>query len=181
MISWVKKLNRGFKSKEQTSRLNKISASLAARQNCIKEEKEREGGLSSAVYANDHTYHRSTHSERDADVPIEGATQRFTDENNWREGRIIVELNIYAQGLSGCKKCGVPLQLSHAIGIKTPGLSALLKVSIFTIVYNARSQCNLIKIRSLIFFSVSIVATRGATIEKEGADQLPDFNQIGSQ
>lgn len=85
------------------------------------------------------------------------------------------------QGLSGCKKCGVPLQLSHAIGIKTPGLSALLKVSIFTIVYNARSQCNLIKIRSLIFFSVSIVATRGATIEKEGADQLPDFNQIGSQ
>lgn len=41
-----KKLNRGFKSKEQTSRLNKISASLAARQNCIKEEKEREGGLS---------------------------------------------------------------------------------------------------------------------------------------
>lgn len=54
----------------------------------------KEGGLSFAVVANDHTYHRSTNSKCDADVPIEEATQRFTDENNWREGRRIVELDI---------------------------------------------------------------------------------------
>lgn len=116
---------------------------MADRQNCIKEDKEREGGLSFAVVANDHTYNtivnRSTNSERDTDVPIEEATQRFSDTHNWREGRRIVELDILAQGLSGCKKCGVPLQLSHAIDIKTCGLSALLKVSMFTIVYNVRS------------------------------------------
>lgn len=104
---------------------------MTAWQNCIKEEKESEGGLSFAVVANDHTYHRSTQSERDADVPIEEATQRFTDKNNWRKGRRIVELDVLAQGLSGCKKCGVPLQHSDAIGIKTCGLSALLKVSLF--------------------------------------------------
>lgn len=88
----------GKKTKEQTSRLNKISASLTAWQNCIKEDKESEGGLSFAVVANDHTYHRSTQSERDADVPIEEATQRFTDKNNWRKGRRIVELDVLAQG-----------------------------------------------------------------------------------
>lgn len=33
-----------------------------------------------------------------------------------------------AEGLAGCKKCGLPLQLHHSIGVITYGLSALLKI-----------------------------------------------------
>ncbi|VDI23020.1 Hypothetical predicted protein [Mytilus galloprovincialis] len=35
---------------------------------------------------------------------------------------------ISKEGLSGCKKCGLPLQLAHASGIGTYGLSAIIKI-----------------------------------------------------
>ena len=121
-----KKLNRGFKTKSQKQRLLKVSASLAARRHCVENTEEREGSLSFAIL-NDHTYTRTEVS--DDNIPLEDATQKFVGNGNWGEGRRIVELNVLAQGLSGCKKCGLPLQLSHALGITTYGLSALIKVS----------------------------------------------------
>lgn len=78
-------------------------------------------------------YH--THCESVADIPIEDATKRLMDKNDWREGQRIVELYGLAQGLSGCQNCG---GLSGCQ--KCGGLSALLKVSIHSIVYSARSQ-----------------------------------------
>nr|XP_034316705.1 uncharacterized protein LOC117686129 [Crassostrea gigas] len=49
-------------------------------------------------------------------------------ETDWRCGRRIVELGVLADALSACKKCGLPLQLSHCTGITTHGLSAMLKI-----------------------------------------------------
>lgn len=49
---------------------------------------------------------------------------------DWRQGRRIVELDVLAEGLKACEKCGLPLQLSHAKGILTFGLGSLLKVSL---------------------------------------------------
>ncbi|XP_063400480.1 uncharacterized protein LOC134685041 isoform X2 [Mytilus trossulus] len=46
----------------------------------------------------------------------------------WREGRRVVELGILADGLRGCAKCGLPLQLGHTTSILTCGLSAILKI-----------------------------------------------------
>lgn len=66
-----KKLNRGFKIKEQILRLVKILVSLVVWQNCIKEDKEREGGLSFVVVVNDYIYNRLINSECDIDVLIE--------------------------------------------------------------------------------------------------------------
>lgn len=34
-----------------------------------------------------------------------------------------------ADGLSGCETCGIPLHLSHTIGVMTCGLGSFLKVS----------------------------------------------------
>ncbi|CAG2213102.1 unnamed protein product [Mytilus edulis] len=42
-------------------------------------------------------------------------------------GRRLVEFGVLGEGLSGCKKCGLPLQLTHASGIVTYGLSAIIK------------------------------------------------------
>ena len=47
--------------------------------------------------------------------------------DDWRQGRRVVELGVLADGLSSCKQCGVPLHVSHAQGIITYGLSAILK------------------------------------------------------
>ncbi|XP_061186114.1 uncharacterized protein LOC133195733 [Saccostrea echinata] len=49
-------------------------------------------------------------------------------DKDWRTGRRIIELGVLADGLSGCKKCGLPLQLSHCMGIITFGLAAMLKI-----------------------------------------------------
>lgn len=55
-------------------------------------------------------------------------TNNGSQVENWRQGRRVVELGVLADGLSGCKLCGIPLHLSHAQGIITYGLSAILKV-----------------------------------------------------
>lgn len=49
-------------------------------------------------------------------------------DNQWRSGRRIVELGVLADGLAGCKKCGLPLHLHHTTGIINYGVSALLKI-----------------------------------------------------
>lgn len=49
-------------------------------------------------------------------------------EKDWRCGRRLIELGVLADGLSACKKCGLPLQLSHCQGITNFGLSAMLKI-----------------------------------------------------
>ena len=61
---------------------------------------------------------------------------KTTTSEDWREGRRVVELGILADGLRGCKKCGLPLQLSHATSILTYGLASLIKV------YSLHSFCN---------------------------------------
>ena len=47
---------------------------------------------------------------------------------DWREGRRVVELGVLADALKACNRCGMPLQLFHAVEIKTYGLAAILKV-----------------------------------------------------
>ncbi|XP_061195042.1 uncharacterized protein LOC133203237 [Saccostrea echinata] len=49
-------------------------------------------------------------------------------DSSWREGRRVVELGVLADGLSGCKQCGLPLQLSHTQGIRDCGLGSFLQV-----------------------------------------------------
>ena len=36
---------------------------------------------------------------------------------DWRQGRMIVELDVLEEGLRACEKCGLSFQLSHAKGI----------------------------------------------------------------
>ena len=69
-------------------------------------------GLSFAVL-NDQAYTRT-----EGNIPQEDVMQNCIGNGNWGERRI-VELNVLAQRLSGCKKCGLPLQLSHALDITT--------------------------------------------------------------
>lgn len=40
----------------------------------------------------------------------------------------VVELGVLADGLAGCKECGLPLQLSHTQGIRDCGLGSFLQV-----------------------------------------------------
>ncbi|XP_065925337.1 uncharacterized protein [Magallana gigas] len=49
-------------------------------------------------------------------------------DTSWREGRRVVELGVLADGLAGCKECGLPLQLSHTQGIRDCGLGSFLQV-----------------------------------------------------
>uniref|UniRef100_A0A8W8NXR6 Mutator-like transposase domain-containing protein n=1 Tax=Magallana gigas TaxID=29159 RepID=A0A8W8NXR6_MAGGI len=49
-------------------------------------------------------------------------------EKDWRCGRRLIELGVLADDLSACKKCGLPLQLSHCQGITNFGRSAMLKI-----------------------------------------------------
>ena len=73
---------------------------------------------------NDNVYTRT-----EVKIPLEDATQKCIGNGNVGERRRVVELDDLAQRLSGCKKCGFPLQLSHALGITTYGLFAFIKVS----------------------------------------------------
>ena len=41
----------------------------------------------------------------------------------------MVDLGLLADGLSACKKCGMPLQLTHCQGVINFGLSAMLKIA----------------------------------------------------
>jgi hypothetical protein len=54
--------------------------------------------------------------------------------DEWRKGRRIVELDVLAEGLKRCQKCGMPLQLMHTIGIITYGLGSLLKVKYYNLI-----------------------------------------------
>ena len=54
--------------------------------------------------------------------------ERSTSTLDWREGRRVVELGVLADALKACNRCGMPLQLFHAVEIKTYGLAAILKV-----------------------------------------------------
>lgn len=64
--------------------------------------------------------------EREEVVNNAGAT--VSSSEDWREGRRVVELGVLADGLKGCVKCGLPLQLSHTSEISTYGLASILKV-----------------------------------------------------
>lgn len=46
---------------------------------------------------------------------------------DWRKGRRVAELCVLADGLRSCEECGIPLHLSHCVGIITYGLGAFLK------------------------------------------------------
>ena len=68
-----------------------------------------------------------TNAVREEEVSYDGV-HTCTSED-WKNGRRIVELDVLAEGLSACMKCGLPLQLAHTTGIQTYGLGCLLKVS----------------------------------------------------
>ncbi|XP_062581909.1 uncharacterized protein LOC134243696 [Saccostrea cucullata] len=54
--------------------------------------------------------------------------EEVTTSEDWKEGRRVVKLGVLAEGLRGCCKCGLPLQLSHTISVLTYGSASLLKV-----------------------------------------------------
>ena len=64
------------------------------------------------------------HHEEEVDEHLERSTSTL----DWREGRRVVELGVLADALKACNRCGMPLQLFHAVEIKTYGLAAILKV-----------------------------------------------------
>lgn len=69
------------------------------------------------------------HSVDNVPVDLEEVEIVYTRlEKDWRCGRRLIELGVLADGLSACKKCGLPLQLSHCQGITNFGLSAMLKI-----------------------------------------------------
>jgi hypothetical protein len=47
---------------------------------------------------------------------------------SWRDGRLVVELGVLADGLAACKFCGLPLHLSHTQGVLHHGLGAFIKI-----------------------------------------------------
>ncbi|VDI71554.1 Hypothetical predicted protein [Mytilus galloprovincialis] len=106
-----RKLKGGFKTRQQKERLKKVSAGLLERRNNVDLDP-------SVLQLHDHCY-SSLDSEQN--VP--------SNVKSWNSGRRIVELGVLAEGLSGCKKCGLPLQLAYASDILTYGLSAIIKVN----------------------------------------------------
>ena len=115
-------LKQGFKSKKQTERYKNVS--IASRM------RGESGGHGLSVL-NDHSYASPTNKDNPPIGVVEELFSTDTD-NSWSTGRRIVELGVLAEGLSGCKKCGLPLQLAHASDIVTCGLSAIIKVKIIS-------------------------------------------------
>ena len=123
-----KKLKSGFKSLKQKERLQKISVAQEIRFDTARNSPPLDSNV-----RHDHTYAASD------EVPITVANQlhprlhsdicaeEFSDDS-WSSGRRIVELSVLAKALSGCVKCGLPLQLAHGIDIVTHGLAAIIKV-----------------------------------------------------
>ncbi|XP_063436978.1 uncharacterized protein LOC134718408 [Mytilus trossulus] len=107
-----RKLKGGFKTRQQKERLKKVSAGLLERRNNVDLDP-------SVLQLHDHCY-SSLDSVREQNVP--------SNVKSWNSGRRIVELGVLAEGLSGCKKCGLPLQLAYASDILIYGLSAIIKI-----------------------------------------------------
>jgi hypothetical protein len=62
------------------------------------------------------------------DIDHEEIVVEQVNEHDWRQGRRVVELGVLADALKACVKCGMPLQLNHAVDIQSYGLSAIIKV-----------------------------------------------------
>ena len=67
------------------------------------------------------------------DISYVACEEVVENDNDWKEGRRVVELKVLADALSSCKKCGVPLHLCHSTSIRSYGLAAIIKVFIFSI------------------------------------------------
>ncbi|KAK3099978.1 hypothetical protein FSP39_012810 [Pinctada imbricata] len=126
-----KKLKWGFKSSKQQKRLEKISYSTSKRNNnnnTNPESQIRPSEQSENPIHNDHDY-----CVRSPEIEVETQIEHHhapihEGSDYWREGRRIVELDVLANALSGCVKCGQPLQLCNATDIANYGLSAILKI-----------------------------------------------------
>ncbi|CAC5421697.1 unnamed protein product [Mytilus coruscus] len=128
------KENGGVKSDEKNIR-NRNGLAYAVFQICKTEAQRRRWETSKFVH--DHPY--AVVSERDSNKPdisncineeiieFDGSivTADFTE---WRAGRRVVELGVLADGLSACKKRGLPLSLQNCSNIKSYGLAAILKI-----------------------------------------------------
>lgn len=112
-----------FRSEKQLKRRENVSAAQVRRwaQNNLAEE---------------HCYSStSSSSAPQPTVPLDFPDLSFVgkdvwvgDNDDWRDGRRIVELSVLADGLSGCKMCNNPLSLSHTTRVLNYGLGALLKI-----------------------------------------------------
>ncbi|XP_061190963.1 uncharacterized protein LOC133199106 [Saccostrea echinata] len=116
----------GFVSKTKKERYEKVSAGQLTR------------WIRGAILR-DHNYSASAtpvNIDHDQELPNLNILEReevvdggeVTTSEDWKEGRRVVELGVLAEGLRGCCKCGLPLQLSHTISVLTHGLASLLKV-----------------------------------------------------
>ncbi|CAG2212348.1 unnamed protein product [Mytilus edulis] len=106
----------GFSHKKYKDRYEKVSEAQKKRWNVPLEDH------SYSTQQNTTMFPIGVDHEEEVQVPN---SRSFTQ---WREGRRVVELGILADGLRGCAKCGLPLQLGHTTSILTCGLSAILKI-----------------------------------------------------
>lgn len=111
----------GFKSQKQQRKLDNILHSLQDRWSTFSIFSEH-NYFQRSRYAVSTPY---TLSDVADDIIIDNSQPR-TD-IDWRKGRRVAELCVLADGLRSCEECGIPLHLSHCVGIITYGLGAFLK------------------------------------------------------
>lgn len=110
----------GFKSKKQEEKLDKVLHRLQNRWSTTSIFSEHNYFQRLFYEASEYTL-----SDVTDDIIIDESEPR-TD-LDWTKGRRVVELGVIAEGLRACEECGVPLHLSHCVGIVTYGLGAFLK------------------------------------------------------
>lgn len=128
-----KKLSSGFKSEKQLKRLQNVSKGFKShfRKHCEPEYADDSSVVLYHPFSSDHTY-SSLGNEGFPLNPVIDVSDTVFELNvdlSWRQGRRVIELGVLADGLSACKQCGMPLQLSHTESIITYGLAAILKVT----------------------------------------------------
>ena len=128
-----KRRNVGFKSQKQRDKLNKFVESV----------RRRWGKSPTAIdepdQADDHSYVRENNDcvPNLADVAddVVVVEEEGREQKDWGKGRRIIELDVLADGLKGCRFCGNPLRLHHASSITTHGIGAMLKGLVSTLFF----------------------------------------------
>ncbi len=111
----------GFKNQKQQRKLDNMLHSLQDRWSTFSIFSEH-NYFQRLRYAVSTPY---TLSDVADDIIIDNSQPR-TD-IDWRKGRRAIELSVLADGLRSCEECGIPLHLSHCVGIITYGLGGFLK------------------------------------------------------
>ncbi|CAG2188310.1 unnamed protein product [Mytilus edulis] len=122
--------NNGFRTSKQERKL--VSIREGQRKRYCEEDHHQDLALKS-VHA-DHSY-AVTSKRFVPDISnivheevLDNDGNNLTPTDDWRVGRRVVELGVFAENLQQCKHCGLQLSLHNTIYIKTYGLESVLKV-----------------------------------------------------